>query len=328
MIVPHEITAAINSHSTFLSHIHLGADADAVGSAVAMKLGLESIGKVVHLFSEEKLSPEFFFLNQADNIDNSSLNLALTLPHETYISLDTAKWSLVTIGKTPPSLRNPVINIDHHPDNQINAKHSWIMPSASSTAEMVYYLLKSLEIKITTPIATAITCGIICDTDTFQNTNTNPETLKLISKFIKEGVDYHLCLTKITRSLRLNELKTWAMLLENLQISPDGTFVWTALPYMEKPIYPINLRLGVFANAIISRVFETDFGFVLYEKETNLTKGSIRARKPGINVSQIAHELNGGGHLASASFSYNHNLIRTENEILRVISRLKSQNKL
>jgi nanoRNase/pAp phosphatase (c-di-AMP/oligoRNAs hydrolase) len=193
---------------------------------------------------------------------------------------------------------------------------------------MVYYLLKNLNVEITLPIATAITCGIICDTDAFQNTNTYPETLSLISEFQKMGVNYHLCLTNITRSLRPNELKTWGLLLEKIKTSSDGSFVWTSLSLEDQQGSDIDIRLGIFANAIISRVQNTDFGFVLYEKEMNLTKGSIRARKIGIDVSQIAHELNGGGHLASASFTLNHNLKYTETEILRVISRLKSNNKL
>jgi bifunctional oligoribonuclease and PAP phosphatase NrnA len=328
IIVPEEIITAIDSRSSFLAHIHLGADADAVGSAIALKLGLESIGKVVHLFSEEKLSPEFSFLPGFNSIEKNGLNLALTLPHEAYISLDSAKWSLITGKKNLLRPKQPIINLDHHPDNQIKAKYQWIEPNASSTAEMVYYLLKSLSVEISLDMATAITSGIICDTDAFQNTNTHPETLRLISQFQEMGVNYHLCLTKITRSLRLSELKNWALLLENLKISEDGTFVWTSLSYRDQQTLPIDIRLGIFANAIISRVQDTDFGAILFEKEANVTKGSIRARKPGVDVSQIAHELSGGGHLASASFTLGRNLEQTENEFLRVISRLKAENKL
>jgi len=328
MKAPQDIIDLVNSYSNFLAHIHLGPDADSVGSALALKIGLESVGKVVRLYCEDSIPEELRFLPQTESIEKIKMSLSLTYPYDVYLALDTANWSLASTNSRKANIRKPVVNIDHHPDNQIKSKYTWIEAEGSSTAEMVYFLLKALDIDITVNIATCLTAGIICDTDTFQNSNSSADALNLVAKFQTLGVNYHYCVTQIARSLRFEEVKTWSILLENLKYSDDKSFVWSTLPYDQWRNSPCDIRLGVFANAIISRIKDTDFGAVLIEKEPGTTKGSIRARKPKLDVSQIAHLLHGGGHLASASFCLNQSLVQAEAEFLRTVNHLKSLSKL
>lgn len=328
MEVPSQIIEAINKYDSFIGHTHLGPDPDSVGSSLALKIGLESIGKVVYLFCEDDLPRMTSFLSGVDEIEVTGIDNALTRKFDAYLCVDTAKWGLVTHREPLVKPRGPIINIDHHPDNSVKAQVSWINPEASSASEMVYHVLKSLNIEITAEIATCLACGILYDTEVFQNTNTTPAVLRLIADLQDIGANYNRCLVEITRSYQMEELKVWALLLQNLKISPDASFVWTTIDAEEWSAFPAKSNVGNFADALVRRVDGTDFGAVLVEKKAGLTKGSIRARLSDVDISQIAHELNGGGHLAAAGFRLEKSLKLAEADFLRVIANLKSNNKI
>ena len=327
MIVPREIIDCINNHQSFLAHAHLGPDADSVGSILAIKLGLESIGKVVNLYCEDDLPINYSFLPSITSIQKMELIGALTQNYDVYLTLDTAKWGMVSHAQPPVIPRKLIVNIDHHPES-IVAKINWVEPKAVCTSQMIYHLLKKLDIKITPEIATCILAGIINDTGTFQNTNCTPEIFILTARLQKLGADYNNTVIEISRSNSFEELKVWAALLKNLKLSPSGDFVWTTLNNEEWKACHTRASMGSFANAIISRVVGTKFGAVLVEKYPGETKGALRSRYPAIDVAQIAACLNGGGHTAAAGFRLEKNLKMAERDFLQAVSTLKSTNKL
>ena len=328
MKVPKEIIDLFEQKQSFIAHAHLGPDADSVGSILALKLGLESIGKVVHLYCEDELMSNLSFLPGINSIQKTDMASALTLNHDVYISLDTAKWSLATHSQPAIMPSCPVINIDHHPDSTIHAQYSWIKTQAACSTQLVYELLKALKIVITPDIATCILAGILSDTGTFQNTNTNDQIIRLTIRLRRIGADYNRCVIEIARSIQFEELKVWMILLKNLQLSPDNSFVWTTLNHEEWRACNTKASLGGFANAILARVMGTKFGAILTEKEKGVTKGSLRSRYLDMNIAQIAQCLGGGGHTASAGFRIEKSLASAEKDFLSVVNRLKALNKL
>lgn len=327
MIVPHEIIDCINNHQSFLAHAHLGPDADSVGSILAVKLGLESIGKVVNLYCEDSLPVNYAFLPSISSIQTMDIAGALTQNYDIYLTIDTAKWALSNHQEPPVIPNKPIMNIDHHPES-IKANFNWINSKASCSTQMIYHLLIKLRITITPEIATCLLAGIINDTGTFQNTNCTPEIFRLTATLQKLGADYNHAVIEIARSNSFEELKVWTALLKNLRLSPDGDFVWSTLNNEEWKACHTSAKLGSFANAVISRVTGTKFGAILVEKHPGTTKGSLRARYPETDVAQIAALLNGGGHAAAAGFRLEKNVKMAERDFLQAVGTLKSTNKL
>ena len=94
MSVPTPVLKAIIENDSFLAHAHLGPDADSIGSTLALKLGLESVGKVVHIYCEDTI-PEFAsFLPHVDQFAVSTLEDAPKIYDADIYSLDSAKWGL------------------------------------------------------------------------------------------------------------------------------------------------------------------------------------------------------------------------------------------
>ena len=319
MNIPKEVIKAIKENEGFLGHIHLSPDADSIGSTLALKLGLEQLDKDLTLYSEDRLPDSSEFLPSIDSVSHEKLpEMVKKQIFNVYISLDTPKWGLITHHLPGPDFQKPVINIDHHPGNKIKGTYQWIDTKASSAAEMVFYLLKELKIDITPEIATCLLYGLVGDTGAFQNFNTSSQSLRMAAILIEAGGDYDRCLVELSRNLKYRQLRAWGTMLNNLKASADNSFVYTTLSFEESQDID-DLGMSRFANTLISRVKDTNFGAVLVEKEEGFTYGSIRSRKPEFDVSKIAEKLNGGGHKNAAGFRLEKPLIKAEQEFLNAV---------
>ncbi len=146
-------------------------------------------------------------------------------------------------------------------------------------------------------------------------------TLKLCAQLTNLGGRYQHCITELARSYSLNQLKLFSYLLAKLNFSKDKKFVYASISHQEV----IKLKIaefGGFANAFLGRVDDTEFGCLLVEKKPGIVKGYLRSRT-NFDVSQIAHQLGGGGHQAASGFRLEKPLIQAETDFLSAVARLK-----
>lgn len=323
---PKNILKSIQQSNSFLAHAHLGPDPDSIGSILALKLGLEALDKKLDLHCEDDIPDTFLFLPQAKSISQQDFADIPQDQYDVYLSLDTATFRLATHHRPlPPEFTIPLINIDHHPDNDIDTDLTWLEPSASSTAEMVYYLLKALKVTITPDIATCLLFGILGDTSTFQNINTTPEALRLTADLVSAGGDYQNCITHLSYSRTPEELKAWSIAIDNLHLSPSGDFAIISLGPDDWKRIKTDVSPGLLANSLVRSIAGTKFGVVLSEKAPGVTKGSLRSRLPDYDVSFIAHQFGGGGHQAAAGIKIDKPLKEAEQEFIGVVQMLDHQ---
>lgn len=330
MQVPKEITKVLQGNQSFLLHIHTGPDPDSIGSTLAFKLAMEQLGKVVNIYGEDEVISAAYFLPDSDQITQMSLIQALaTYPHDIYVSLDTATPAMITNSKPMPEIHEPILNIDHHHDNIIKAKYNYIDPTACSASEVLYHILLTLkDVKITPEIATCLLFGILGDTSAFQNSNTTDANLKLGAELTALGGDYQGCMVALTRSFRPEELKVYGYLLNNLEISPDGSYVVYKLDYDQYQELGGRASIGVFSNFFANKVAGTKFSLVLIEKKPEFVVGSMRSRDYNFDVSLIAHQLGGGGHKVAAAFQISKSLKSALKDFHTAVVYLQSKNKI
>lgn len=312
-----EIAKKIEDNSVFVIHCHTSPDPDTIGSVLGLKLALESIGKIVHAYCEDEIIAVARFLPGVDDIQKISMREALTYKYDQYISLDTAKWDLCTHGSDRPT--GEVINIDHHPDNVIQAKYSFVDPKSASTAQMIMRLIELLKIEITEDIATCLLFGILGDTGVFQNTNTDSRCFGDTQRLLEFGAHYHECVLHLTRSYIYEDIRLWGNILKDFKISPDRRYVWATLGHDDYQKLDGGVKVGLIANNFAGRIEGTLFGAVIVEKDKGYTRGSLRSRIPDFDVSSIARLLGGGGHKASASFMIEEGLEKAEQKFLKAV---------
>lgn len=111
----------------------------------------------------------------------------------------------------------PTVVLDHHTSNEHFGTINIIDITATSTAEVVYTLLESLDPHHITPeIATMLLTGIIGKTRGFRNKKVGPRTLALASTLMGLGAKRDLIVDYLFRQRSISTLKLWGEALSNL----------------------------------------------------------------------------------------------------------------
>lgn len=256
------------------------------------------------------------------------------LDYDLIIVLDTADTKLLgDFYKTNKDLflEKATINIDHHASNQYFAKVNLVEPSATSTAEILVPIIKSLgEDLIDAQVATCLLTGIVFDTWSFQNANTTPQVLVLASEFYQKGADLVKISRNVCQAKPFSVLKVWGRILANLKYDQEHRLVWSKISFNDlKECQVEETETSALMNQFLGRVKDSDIMLLLSEKEPGIIKGSLR--KPGqekIDLVQIATQFGGRGHEEAAGFQVEGDLAKVEERVVEGIREFQRQRKL
>lgn len=302
-----KIKSEIDKAKHILLHCHPSPDPDSVGSALAMKLGLEQLGKKVTLIKGDSEIPgSFDFPGIATIVQKNLFEIDLK-DFDLFIILDSGSIEKVsTEGKVvfPDSLMTIVI--DHHISNIGYGKLNLVEPKYSATAELLFDLFKEIGIKIDHDIALNLFMGIYTDTGGFRYsaaTRSGPDTLKTASELASLAPDYQKTIATMENSNSLEALVFESLALSSLKMYFDGKFALSYVSHadiLKNKIGEHDRSTGHISNRIKS-IAGVCLSATLVEVEPNLIKMSFRSNDPShYDVSTIVVALGGGGHRAAA----------------------------
>ncbi len=188
--------------------------------------------------------------------------------------------------------------IDHHRDPDHFTRFVWHDIRASSTAELVYTLLREMgELSwLSREAALCLYVGIMTDTGSFRYSNTTPETLRVAAALLEFGLDAEEIYERIFHTFSQDRMRFFGHCLVNkLQIFPEYRTGLIVVNQHELETfrvktgdteglvnYPLSISGVIFAVLLIDR--------------GNLRKMSFRS-KGDFNVDQFARDhFSGGGH--------------------------------
>lgn len=124
--------------------------------------------------------------------------------------------------------KTPVINIDHHSENEQFGQVNLIDVTASTSAEILLDLFDHLGPEhIDANIATSLLTAIIAHTRSFKTDAVKPQTLSAASKLISLGADRDFIVHNLFRTRSIAALKLWGSALTHLQNESDIGLVST-----------------------------------------------------------------------------------------------------
>jgi bifunctional oligoribonuclease and PAP phosphatase NrnA len=298
------VAEALRDRDRFLLVTHENPDGDALGSILAMKLALDSLGKdsVMFLGGAGDLPLEFGFMDlsllrrEVPPDAEERVFVALDCANEKRIGLDPA-----LLERVPLSL-----NVDHHHDNTRFARINLIVPDASSTGEIVRDVIAELGIDLTPKIAEALYVALVTDTGRFQYVNTSPKALRLAADLVEAGADVHHVFQALYESIDFKKLKLLARLLDHAQVYEGGRLV---ISYLRREDF-LELGLGEeYAENLINELRGVDGSEMAAtireppDPPDALRRISLRTSHDELDVSAIARKAGGGGHRQAAGFS-------------------------
>jgi phosphoesterase RecJ-like protein len=279
---------------------HIRPDGDCVGSCMGMYLYLSKNypDVKVDVFLED-VPPELEFIKDTDkasrdyNTDVESYDL--------FIALDCGKDRLGNAEKFFDNAKN-TINIDHHISNTGTGKVNHIVPTASSSCELVYTLID--QNRMDEDIAKALYTGMVTDTGVFKYSCTSPKTMEIAAKLISYGFDFGSLIDHVfyEKTYLQNQILGRA-LLESILLM-DGKCIVSVISKQTMDFYGATSNdLDGIVNQMLLTI-GVGCSIFMYENEPLEYKVSLRS-DGSVDVSKIAQIFGGGGHMRAAGCTVN-----------------------
>lgn len=277
---------------------HVDPDADAIGSVLGLARGLRALGKEVVTALADPLPAYALFLAGAEDV----LPAFPPGDFDAYVFLDSADAARLGSVYTddPDRFRGTeLLNLDHHRTNPLFGTVNVVDPSASSTSELCYRVLKLMQATIDPETATALLFGIVGDTGSFRNGATTPGSLEAAAELVSRGAAVQGIAFQIFERKRFDAARLWGEVLSGIELLRDRRIVmaWLSQDMLERHGATVDETEGIVAY--LRGIEEADVALLFKETENGEVKVSMRSR-PHIDVAAIATTLGGGGHSQAA----------------------------
>ena len=305
----HTLNFAIRESDRILLFAHSHPDGDTVGSVLALREYVLSIGKEVDIACYDQF-PDYLknvasieFLSP-DNLDIRKYNLV--------IAADSVERGFQKI-KDQFQENQVLALIDHHPDITIKGDINIIDASYSSVCEIIYNFFENSKIKITRQMATVLLLGILSDTGMFQHSNTTPRVMSIASALMKAGAPMAKIVQTSFANKNISTLKLWGKAFEKAKINPENGMIASVLTRADLEECSASTDDIARVSEILNTVPGTKFALILSERGDGIIKGSLRSEDyKGVDVSAIAASFGGGGHRLASGFEIKGTIQETE----------------
>ena len=288
----HEAAQWFLAHDNFLILTHRRPDGDAIGSAIALCLGLRQKGKQAHIWANPQFTPRY---------DHRLAGLTTRDTTGTLVAVDLATEDLLPFGGEIFA-GNILLCLDHHPSNTGYAAQTLVEPETAGCGEIIWELLMAWKAEITPEMAEAVYIAISTDSGCFRYSNTTARTLRTAAECVEHGADIFPINHEFFETKTRNRLRLEARLIEHMEFFENGTVAISCLPQK----WVEELRLTEDDLDSISGFPRTICGVkvsvVIRDSEPGKAKMSVRTA-PGFNASAYCAHLGGGGHAAAAGAS-------------------------
>lgn len=277
---------------------HARPDGDCIGSCLGLyhylKKTMPSVSVQVYL---EPVHPKFMLLDGAETIENSAEHIT---DIDLLFVLDCAEEGRIGAGKNLTAAARRIVCIDHHISNSGFGDDSYVCPDASSTSEVLFWLMKPEYIE--KDCAACLYTGIVHDTGVFRHSCTAKSTMEAAGILMEKGADFTRIILETFFQKSLAENRILGSVLEHATLHLGGKVVSGIATIRQMEHYGVTPRN---LDGIVDSLNQTE-GVVctvfLYETEPDVYKVSLRSKEP-VRVNEVAAVFGGGGHVRAAGCS-------------------------
>ena len=214
-----------------------------------------------------------------------------------------------------------LINIDHHVTNDSFGDLNFVISKASSTAEVVYDLLRRAHVKLDKDLATLLYVGIMTDTGSFQYDNTSAYTHKIVGNLLEFDVPVNTLYQRLYETVPLTDLKYFTKIVNTFDSLFDGKVICVELKkrILNKFSAEFDLRDKIFKY--LRAIKGVEVLVIFTEQEKNKTRVNLRSQGK-VNVARLAAEFKGGGHRKASGCLLAHDMEISKKIILDCIRKL------
>ncbi|MCU0494962.1 MAG: bifunctional oligoribonuclease/PAP phosphatase NrnA [Chloroflexaceae bacterium] len=308
----------LNPAQRILLLTHVNPDGDAIGSMLGVWHCLRAMGKTAIPLASSAIPG---YTSELPGIEHVQVySRGMPLPEADLIWLvDTA--TLDRIGQIYTDHHDtlaarPLVIVDHHVTNEGGGNLNLITPQSASCAELLFRLLRAMELPVPPEAATCFLMGVVTDTQSFQTSSSNPQSLRTTADLLEAGADNQAVVQAVYFSTPYSTIRLTGAVLETLQ-HEDGLY-WAVVPQALMRETGAADEATDEATIRLQRVEGLRAAVLFKERADGTVKISLRS-KPGIDVAAIAKRWGGGGHTQAAGATLHMNLDEAQQAVLPVL---------
>ena len=287
--------------STFIL-FHRNPDADAVGSAFALKSVLQNLGSHAWCVCANEVPARLLFLTDGEQESVLPEYIPDDFEIERIISVDTASPS--QMGELWELYGESIdLMIDHHASGEPYAD-AYIRPDAAAAGEILFDIVKQLateeKIEITDMLCTDLYAAISSDTGCFRYSNVTPDTHARAAELVASGINCADINHQLFEQMTMEQLRAQAAGISNLHVFAGGKVAVVTFPYA------LKAALGL-ADEHLETLIDVARSLAGVEVAVSIrqpgTDGIFRVstRSNGdYDVSALCARFGGGGHKKAA----------------------------
>ena len=293
-ITKREAVAFLQERDNFLIFTHNSADADTVGSAIALVIAMRSLGKRAAAFNREGIPARLAFLHAEDYFVTELGDVSAS----TLVSVDVASPKMLS---APESGYTFALSIDHHEVNTILCERLYLCDHYIAAGEIVLELIGGLGVALTRELALPLYAAICSDSGGFRYQAVRPETMRAAADLMETGIDHARICRLLFESKTPIETAVERLAYQKLELHFGGRFALVAVTDEDLRSVGASDSDTEVLNQIPRQIAGVQASAVIKPKNEWI-KCSLRSSED-INVAALAQKQNGGGHYHAAGFS-------------------------
>ncbi len=311
----------IHATDNILLMTHVRPDADGLGSQLALRAALATLGKTARVVIASPMPPRYRFLDPEYRIiENFTPATAEQFRHcGAVIVMDTGTWNqLDEFGPFMQSLAVPKAVVDHHRTQDDLGGLQLVDTSAEATGRLAYELIRALGVTITPKVADHLFMALALDTGWFRHPNTTAASFALANELVAAGANPPPLYEQLFECAPIARLQLLGIALERLTVCSQGKTAYTEIYLTD---YTTTGAVPGDTEDLINyprSVEGVEVALTFIEQPDGGTKISFRSRSL-VDVSKVAELFQGGGHRQASGARDPRNLPEARQAVLTAV---------
>lgn len=269
----------------YLVLTHRRPDGDALGSAAALCLCLQTMGKTCLMLENPETTDRYLTITK-------EFHAPADYRPDTVVSVDLAEEGILQMNGGPWA-GGVDLSIDHHPSNSGYAKERLLDPEAAACGEILYALFKELGV-MNARLAELLYIAVTTDTGCFRYKNTTPNTLRVGAALLEAGAPIDLNRTLFMKKRR-SRLELEGRIIESLEYFEDGEACIGTVRLADLSECGTTEADMEDIASVSGQVEGVELSITLRETASDRWKVSVRTGRYA-NANAVCSEFGGGGH--------------------------------
>ncbi|MBC3888924.1 bifunctional oligoribonuclease/PAP phosphatase NrnA [Acetobacterium paludosum] len=315
--IPDEIIECLKENQNFLILLHQKPDGDAIGSAIAMGKGLKQLNKSVDYYIEFPIEDKLLFFNEI-----KCFNQQLQENYDVILFMDCSTGEFAFSPEKMPKTKVKLV-IDHHKSNAHYGDLNCI-EITGATAEIVFRILRALDVTIDEEMADAIFTAISTDTGSFQFSNVTTDTHIIASELYKVKPSYAHLSKRLHSQKNMDQMKMTGAAIHSLEILDSMPIAFMVLDYDTITKFGGSINISDDVANVGQNTIGVDITALLKEVRPGEYRVSLRAKFP-YDIHEIALKYGGGGHERAAGFNFTGDIELLKEDLMEVYKEQSEQ---